>query len=383
MIRRRFSLRSISALATLMVAAALPVAAQQQQPGPKVAEDVYKNITVLKGTPEDRFDPTMRFFGAALGVRCQYCHVGGDFASDMKPQKATARKMVSMMQEINKANFNGRTVVTCYTCHAGHIEPIAVPVLPGTEVLPPPRPTLPDIDAVLTKYITAIGGDAAIRKVTSRVISGTQDVPDGLPGSRATVPGEFEQVQKAPNLVARNVHDQKHPALAPGSLGYDGNTAWLTNEGGMIEEMVPPNGDRFKRVANLFEPLNLKQDYMRMAVRDIVKINGKDAYMVVANPANDSAEQLFFDAQTGLLVRKLTVVTTPAGNLPAEWDYDDYRDTGSGVKIPFTIRIIPAVQGETIATPSTIKIVKVQDNVPVDAAKLARPAQPPKATPAQ
>ena len=50
-------------------------------------------------------------------------------------------------------------------------------------------------------------------------------------------------------------------------------------------------------------------------------------------PMNDTPERLFFDAQTGLLLRKITVTTTAAENLPAQVDYDDYRDTGSGVKI--------------------------------------------------
>jgi hypothetical protein len=266
--------------------------------------------------------------------------------------------------------------VTCYTCHNGHNDPANTPAMPGSEVLPPPRPTLPEVDAVLSKYMTAIGGEQAIRKITSRVISGTQDVPDGLPGSRATVPADFEQYQKAPNLLSRNVHNQKNPAWGQGSLGYDGKAPWVTDEAGEIEEMVPPNGDRFKRTSNLLEPLNLKQDYTRVAVRGIEKVNGKDAYLVIGNPANDSAERLDFDVQSGLLVRKVTVVTTPAGNMPAEWDYDDYRDTGSGVKIPFTVRIIPSLQGESIATPSTIKILKVQDNVAVDDSKFTRPVKP-------
>jgi len=139
--------------------------------------------------------------------------------------------------------------------------------------------------------------------------------------------------------------------------------------------MVPPNEERFKRTSDLLESLNLKRDYMRMAVRGIEKINGKDAYLVVGNPAGDAAERLYFDTQTGLLIRKITVVPTAGGDLPAQADYDDYRDTGSGVKIPFTTRIIPAVMGESVATPATIRIVKVQDNVPIDNAKFAKPVK--------
>jgi hypothetical protein len=63
----------------------------------------------------------------ALGVRCDFCHVQGDFASDEKPHKEIARKMIVMAREIN-ANFpDGKMHVTCYTCHRGSEEPATKP----------------------------------------------------------------------------------------------------------------------------------------------------------------------------------------------------------------------------------------------------------------
>jgi hypothetical protein len=88
---------------------------------------------------------------------------------------------------------------------------------------------------------------------------------------------------------------------------------------------------------------------------------------------------LFFDTQSGLLLRKITVLATVAGNLPMQVDYDDYRDTGSGVKIPFTIHMVPITLGESVATQTTIRIQKVQDNVPVNDSKFAMPASKPAA----
>ena len=196
-----FSSRAIGGLALLMVAVALPAAAQQAPATGKMAEDSYKNIQVLKGTPADQVIPSMRVFSGALGVRCQFCHVDGDFVSDMKPEKVTARKMIAMMMDINKANFNGRQQVTCYTCHNGGNNPANTPLLPTTENPEEPRPTMPSVDDILNKYITAIGGEQAIRKVTSRVITGTQDIPSGVQGDRTMVPAQFERDQKAPNLV--------------------------------------------------------------------------------------------------------------------------------------------------------------------------------------
>ena len=70
--------------------------------------------------------PAMRSFTAGLGVRCDFCHVQGDRASDENHMKVVARNMVSMVQQIN-THFNGSPKVTCYTCHRGESEPKNAP----------------------------------------------------------------------------------------------------------------------------------------------------------------------------------------------------------------------------------------------------------------
>ena len=88
-----------------------------------MSEQAFKNVTVLKGIPVDEFMNTMGFISAATNYNCIDCHVEpkaeGDwsvYAQDT-PRKQTARKMILMVQEINRANFSGVRVVTCYTCH--------------------------------------------------------------------------------------------------------------------------------------------------------------------------------------------------------------------------------------------------------------------------
>src|SRR3954470_4985659 len=101
-------------------------AAQVQKP--PMAEEVFKNVQVLKGIPVDRFMGTMGFFSASLGLNCTDCHVeesGGDWAryADNTPLKRTARRMMLMVNGINQTNFGGRQVVTCDTCHRGTNHP--------------------------------------------------------------------------------------------------------------------------------------------------------------------------------------------------------------------------------------------------------------------
>jgi len=155
----------------------------------KTAEQVYENIKVLRGTSADSFNQLMHLLSGQLGVDCEYCHLQKDRASDEVKAKRTARDMIRMTAEINKKSFEGKQVVTCYTCHHGVAVPVGVPVLPVADYPPneKPAPMLPSADQILTKYVEALGGEKALQKVTTRVIIATQDSPTG-PGGVIPVP---------------------------------------------------------------------------------------------------------------------------------------------------------------------------------------------------
>lgn len=101
-----------------------------QAPTPQLVEG--PNVKVLTGLTAQQFQEEMNFIVQGLGVTCGTCHVRGNFASEEKPQKQTARKMLEMVKAINKSNFpdykpkDGESVlgrVTCYTCHRGETTP--------------------------------------------------------------------------------------------------------------------------------------------------------------------------------------------------------------------------------------------------------------------
>src|SRR5690348_15869236 len=105
----------------LIILGAASAAAQShgevQPPDGKTAEQVYKNITELKGTPADLVMPAMQFISAVLGVECSFCHVQDKFEADDKLAKRTARSPLSMTRAINLYSFRGHQQVTCYSCH--------------------------------------------------------------------------------------------------------------------------------------------------------------------------------------------------------------------------------------------------------------------------
>ena len=93
----------------------------------KLAEEVYKNIQVMKGVPAPRLMGAMQFFSKSLGVKCDYCHVPNEFEKDEKATKVTARKMLTMVHQINGDSFPKNQVVSCWMCHRGSAKPEAFP----------------------------------------------------------------------------------------------------------------------------------------------------------------------------------------------------------------------------------------------------------------
>lgn len=103
----------------------------------------YENLKILsKNTTKQQMDSIMKHFSAALGVKCNFCHVRSNdaqnnfaFASDENKHKGEARGMFKMMNRINKKFFDGKQEVTCFSCHNGKEHPATIP--------PPPPPRAP------------------------------------------------------------------------------------------------------------------------------------------------------------------------------------------------------------------------------------------------
>ena len=109
----------------------------------KPAETVFKNIQIFKGQPAGMLMPAMRLIAKELGVKCDFCHVVGQFDKDEKPQKNTARQMFGMMMGIAKEFTHGEVMIGCYTCHKGQPQPVSFPPQDATK----PEEKKPDSSA--------------------------------------------------------------------------------------------------------------------------------------------------------------------------------------------------------------------------------------------
>jgi photosynthetic reaction center cytochrome c subunit len=338
--------------------------------GPKKAEEQFKNIQALKGVPADQLIPGMQFITASLGVECQFCHVDGAYEKDDKKPKQTARKMMEMMFAINKDNFEGHREVTCYSCHRGNINPVGIPLVmteepkgmveakrsdeKKSETAEGKEESGPATDQLWDKYLQAVGGAAAIDKVTSRVMKGTITFGD------SSVP--IDIFSKDPDKRISFTHTPDGDRVT----AFDGHEGWLGFPGRPVREMHGPDIDGASMDADLHFAAHIKEMFSEAQVRGTEKIGDHAAYLVVGQREGKTPLRLYFDEQSGLLVRLVRYGETPLGWLPTQIDYADYREAG-WVKIPFRW---------TLARPSgqfTIQLSEVKQNVPVDDAKFAKP----------
>jgi photosynthetic reaction center cytochrome c subunit len=330
---------------------------------PRKAEEVFKNILVLKGIPSDQLIPAMQFISSSLGVECNFCHAEGHFEKDDKKAKQTARDMIRMAFALNKNNFDGRREVTCFSCHHGSPKPLASPAVEDqtqlgrgvtnseTQTLPA---NLPTIAQLIDTYQRAMGGTVAIEKVISRIEKGTVNLQGQSTGVEI-----FSRAPEQQMLI-------RHLPTGESFVVFDGKAGWIGTPGHIAREMQGAEIEIARMDADLNFPLHIRQMFPELRVEYPEKIEGREDY-VLLGIRDKLSVRLYFDKETGLLVRSVRYVESPLGLNPSQIDYSDYRDV-EGVQVPFQL---------TLSQPrsvSTIKLEEVRQNVPIDAAVFAKPS---------
>jgi len=370
--------RLLSAVIIVVVCLPGATAVRGQAEKPLMAEQVFKNVQVLKGIPVREFMGTMGFFSAATGMNCTQCHVdesGGNWAryADDTELKQTTRRMIGMVNNINQSWFRGRRVVTCYSCHRGGARPLVIPDLTeqySEPVLRVPDEILRDFDGVpsaaqiLDKYVQAIGGMQRLSGLTSYVAKGDFE--------------GYDDFDKYPVEIYAKAPGQRttisHGVYGDTTTTYDGRNGWVAAPEAVTPvSVLPVTGgdlDGARVEAELAFPGRLKQMLTEWRVGAPFTIDDREVYIVQGRLAPGGLPvKLFFDRQSGLLVRLVHYADTAVGRIPTQVDYKDYRDV-AGIKMPFKLTRT-WTDGRSI-----IELRSVELNVPIDAAKFAKPAPP-------
>ncbi len=372
------------------------LAAPQAEPpaAKKISDTVFRNIQVMKGVPVDDFMGTMGVMCAALGFDCSDCHEGAgtvkvDWAADT-PKKVRARGMVRMMAAINRDNFSGRQVVTCWTCHHGRDRPSTTPTMehmygPASQEMDDvltQMPGQPAAEQIIDKYIQAIGGADRVAGLKSYVAKGVSVGFGGFGGS-----GTVQIFAEFPDRRATLISFPKNPGRRT-TRTYNGLEGWLETPLTVLGkyELTGSELDGARLDAQLAFPAQMKQVLTNLRVSLPVTISdlpapssqtstevsmvaiGQDRLVNVVQGTGPRGmlATLYFDQETGMLLRMVRYGKSPIGRVPTQVDYGDYRDAG-GMKMPFRM-ILAWMDGR-----DAIQLSEIQTNVQIDTSKFVPP----------
>lgn len=218
--------------------------------------------------------------------------------------------------------------------------------------------SLPPAGEVLDRYTEAIGGKAAYERI--RTIH-----------SEATV--EFRGANRTATRSSwRAAPDRSYnvldiPGLGRIEEGTDGRLAWSISPQRGPEIKSGEARDLALRAAAWNGEVRLRELYPRIEVAGAEDIDGRPCFELRLTPPTGAALIRYFDQQSGLLVRNITRVATPAGDLDVVTDVSDYREV-NGVRTPF--RIVQKGAGPVMV----FTIEKLEYNVPIPASRFAVPA---------
>jgi outer membrane lipoprotein-sorting protein len=217
---------------------------------------------------------------------------------------------------------------------------------------------LPTVDNILDNYVKAIGGKEAIEKITSRAMKGTFDI------EAMSISAPVEMYSKAPNKSSTKIDV---PNFGVVNRVFDGATGWDSNPASGLRELSGLELSQMKRGSDFYQELNYKKNYAKMEVKGIEKAGSYDAYVIEATPAEGGPEKLYFDVNTGLLVRQDGEFESPQGKTQIETYVDDYKVV-DGVKIAHMMKQVnPQMTW-------VIKLTEVKNNIEIDGAKFNKPS---------
>jgi hypothetical protein len=222
---------------------------------------------------------------------------------------------------------------------------------------PPSAAVTPSADQILNHYVEALGGAAAWKKLNSRVSKGTIDVP------ALNLSGTLEIHEKAPDRLI----EVAVIAGAAFQRGYDGTVGWADDPQNGLRDLTGPELAETRREADFYHPLDLKRIYSKFTVTGPEKVGDREVYDVEAALADGAPDKMYFDTQTGLVIRIISHRHMLDGVATIQEDIADYREV-DGIKLPFSVH-----QSST-ESDFTIKFTEFQHNVSLDDTQFEKPA---------
>lgn len=237
----------------------------------------------------------------------------------------------------------------------------------ATSAPAPAKPAM-NADELVEKHLAAIGGREALKKLESRVATGT--ISMSVQGN--TISGPAEMTAKAPNK-SRTYFKLDLSGMGAGEVVVDqrcdGKSAWVSNS---MQGDRDITGSQLQALLNSVFPSPLLDYKAAGATLEVVgqqTVAGRPAHVLQFTPKSGAPAKVHVDAETFLAVRIVSALDVPemGGAVEQRTEFDDYRAV-DGVKVPFTLRITTGMQEFAIT------LTKVEHNKPIDDAIFAKPA---------
>jgi len=234
------------------------------------------------------------------------------------------------------------------------------------DIINRPFPGEPSSDQILDKYIQAVGGAQRLSTLSSFIATGTSEGFRGFGGG-----GQVQIFAKAPDQRATYMKFPDNPERGNSIRTFDGRNGWVVTPLAVVKDyaLLGMELDGARLDAQLSFPGRIKQALTRWRVGPPQAIEGHDVHVVQGTGSRGLIATLYFDKESGLLVRMVRFDTTPIGRAPSQVDFADYREVGSsGIKMPFRWTF-GWLDGR-----DSFELKDVQLNVPIDPAVFGRPA---------
>jgi zinc protease len=219
----------------------------------------------------------------------------------------------------------------------------------------------PSIDTIVEKYITAIGGKAALEKVTSRVMKFKME-SEMFPASEGEISTRAPNKQRSQTEVG-----------GAGTVmeGFDGTVAWSKNPWEGLRVKTGDELAKVKRDTEFHRELKLKTLYPDLAYKGTEKVGDEEVYVLESKPSATSKERISFSTKTGLLVRQESVFEGAQGTVNVQMLAKEYK-AFDGLKHPTEMKIKVSAGGQNFEM--TMKVTEIKQNVAIEDAKFAKPA---------
>jgi hypothetical protein len=282
-------------------------------------------------------------------------------------------------------------MVTCWSCHHGRDRPSTTPSMetvygPAAQEMDDvlaQMPGQPSANEILEKYIRALGGADRLASLTSYVATGTSIGFGGFGGG-----GKVHIFAKSPDKRTTVIEFEAATGRGYSVRSCNGRAGWIKTPLAVLAEyeMTGTELDGARLDAQLSFPGQIKQvlgnprvslpttisDLPGPAAQTSADTNvgiGQDrpVYVVQGNGPKGLLATLYFDKESGLLLRLVRYGRTPIGRVPTQIDFADYRDV-SGIKFPFRM-IFAWLDGR-----DAIQLNAIQTNVAIDESKFGSPS---------